>query len=170
VANFGHPPNVDGTIWFVNRVFPRVRAEVPNVTVRLVGRGPTDDIVALAENPGVELVGYVEDLGPEMEACALTLAAVREGGGLRTKVLESFAYGRTAVVTPIGAAGIVAEDGVEFRIGVDERETADAIVELLHDDEKRHAMEESARELVLLNYTNELMADRSEVIFGELMT
>ena len=169
VANFGHPPNIDGTIWFVNRVFPRVRAEVPNVTVRLVGGGPTDDIVALAENPGVELVGYVEDLAPEMEACALTLAAVREGGGLRTKVLESFAYGRTAVVTPIGAAGIVAEDGVEFRIGVDERATADAIVELLRDDEKRHSMEEAARELVLLNYTNELMANRSEAVYRELM-
>jgi glycosyltransferase involved in cell wall biosynthesis len=160
---------VDGIIWFVTRVFPRVRAQVPDVRLKIVGRGATDEIVSLAESPGVEFLGYVEDLRPEMEGCALTLAAVRQGGGLRTKVLESFAYGRTAVVTPIGAAGIRGRDGVEFRIGTGESETAAAIAELLQNQEMRHAMEQAARQLVLAEYTIDLVAERSEAIYRELM-
>ena len=170
VSFFGHLPNVDATIWFVERVLPLVQAEIPDATLRLAGSGATDEIVALTERPGVELLGYVEDLAAEMEACALALAPVREGGGLRTKVLESFAYGRTMVVTPIGAAGILAEDGVHYRIADDERAFARAVVEVLRDDERRHAMERAARSLVLEHYTSEIMADRSEAIFKEMLS
>ena len=169
VCYFGHLPNVDAAIWFVSRVLPLVRAEIPDATVRLAGSGATDEIVALVEHPGVSLLGFVEDLAAEMQGCALTLAPPREGGGIRVKVLESFAYGRTTVVAQIGAAGIRATDGVEFRLADDERSFAAAIVELLRDTDKRHAMERAARELVLDCYTAEKSALRSENTFKEML-
>lgn len=168
VGNFGHIPNIDAAIWFVTRILPHVQSEIPDATVRLVGGGATDAIVALKEHPGVELLGRIEDLTPEMAGAAITIAPVREGGGLRTKVLESFAFGRTMVMTPLGAVGIRATDGVECRIAADERSFAAALVEVLRDDDKRHAMERAARELVLRHFTADIMTQRSESLYREL--
>jgi GT2 family glycosyltransferase/glycosyltransferase involved in cell wall biosynthesis len=168
VGYFGHAPNIDAAIWFVHRVLPLVQAEVPDAMLRFAGGGATDAIVALKEHPGVELLGRVKDLFAEMENCTITIAPVREGGGLRTKVLESFAYGRTMVVTPLGASGIEVTDNVECRIATDEHAFAAAVVELLRNEDQRRAMENAARELVADHYTSEIHARRSESLYREI--
>ena len=73
-------------------------------------------------------------------------------------------------MTPLGAVGIRATDGVECRIAADEREFAAAIVDVLRDDDRRHAMERAARELVLRHFTADIMTDRSESLYRELVS
>jgi GT2 family glycosyltransferase/glycosyltransferase involved in cell wall biosynthesis len=167
IGYFGHPPNVDATFWFVQRILPLVQSEIPEAQLRLIGGGATEEIMALAANPGVTIVGKVAELLDEMENCALTLAPSREGGGLRTKVLESLAFGRTMVVTPVAASGILVEDGRHLRIANGEKGFAAAIVELLRDTKLRHSMELKARDLIMRHYTSSTMADRAEAIFRE---
>jgi glycosyltransferase involved in cell wall biosynthesis len=168
VGYFGHPPNVDAAYWFASRVLPLIRVAIPDARVRMVGAG-TEEVASLAEYDGVELAGYVEDLDPEMAACAFALAPIREGGGLRTKVLESFAYGRTMVVTPIATAGIQAHDGVQIRVAIGARRFAEACIELLRDHDLRRRMEVASRALVLEHYTDQKMARRAEAIYRELI-
>ena len=52
-ASFNYPPNVDGAQWFCNEVLPRVRAEVADAEVELVGREPAAVVIALGSLPGV---------------------------------------------------------------------------------------------------------------------
>lgn len=169
IGYFGHPPNLDAACWFVERILPLVRAEVPDACLRLIGGDATDAIVALADQPGVELVGRVPELDQEMSGCALTLAPSREGGGLRTKVLESMAFGRTMVATSIATQGILVEDGQQLRIADDAEGFAAAIIELLRDTKSRHAMEIASRELVMTHYTSTAMAERAEAIFRGML-
>lgn len=169
VGYFGHHPNVDAMRWFVGSVFGAVRAAVPDVRLRIAGGDPTAEVAALASVPGVEVLGFVADLGAEMAACALTIAPVREGAGLRTKVIESFAYGRAVVATPQGAAGITGAAGHGMRVAADAPAFAAAIIDLLGDEAGRHAMERAARELVLTRFSAEKTAERAESIYREVL-
>ena len=105
-----------------------------------------------------------------MANSALSAAPLREGAGLRSKVLEAFAHGRTMVVTPVAAAGIEARDGEHFRIAGDEQGFARAIVELLKDRDRRQRMEQSARTLVERHYTKEMLAQRYEDLYREMLS
>lgn len=169
VGYFAHAPNIEAALWFVRRVLPLVRREVPDAQVDLVGRRAPPAVEALANEPGVNLRGPVEDLGECMADSALSVAPLREGAGLRSKVLEAFAYGRTMVVTPVAAAGIDAVDGKHFRIAADEQGFAGAIVELLKDHDRRQQMEQSARALVEKRYTMAMLAQGYEVVYREMM-
>lgn len=169
VGYFAHAPNIEAALWFVRRVLPLVREEVPDAEVNLVGRRAPPAVEALCGEPGVNLLGYVEDLGACMADSALSVAPLREGAGLRSKVLEAFAHGRTMVVTPVAAAGIDAVDGEHFRIADDEQSFAAAIVDLLKDRDRRHRMERAARALVERRYTTEMLARSYEVVYREMM-
>ncbi|MCA8956660.1 MAG: glycosyltransferase [Planctomycetes bacterium] len=169
VCSFRHAPNVDAVLWFVQHVLPLVRAQVPEVRLRLAGADAPHSVQALARDPAIELLGFVQDLRVEYAACALALAPLREGGGLRVKVLEALAHRRTVVATPVGIAGIAVRDGVEARVAADAEAFAGAVVALLRDPGKRREMERAGRALVEREYSIERMATRSEEVFDELL-
>jgi glycosyltransferase involved in cell wall biosynthesis len=50
----------------------------------------------------------VADLTSLYRDCALFVAPLTEGGGIKIKILEAMAHGIPVVTTPIGAEGIVA--------------------------------------------------------------
>src|SRR6185436_251861 len=88
VGFFGHAPNVDAAGWLVHDILPRVRALVPDAHVALVGREPTPAVGALAAPGTVEVTGFVPDLRPWLARAQVVIVPVREGGGVRGKVLE----------------------------------------------------------------------------------
>ena len=55
-------PNVDGCVWFVNEILPRVRQRVPDARFTIIGSRPTAEVHALAETPGVTVTGFVDDV------------------------------------------------------------------------------------------------------------
>ena len=59
----------------------------------------------LAEVPGVEPVGFVEDLSRAYADSAFAIAPVFSGGGTNIKVLEALWYGRTCLVTRASQRG-----------------------------------------------------------------
>jgi polysaccharide biosynthesis protein PslH len=100
-------PNQRGVDHFIERIWPRVRTMVPEVRFRIVGGGLPQ---GLAEKwgfaPGVELAGFVEDLGPEYMRAAAVVAPIYEGGGTNIKVLEAMAHGKICLMSAHAARGI----------------------------------------------------------------
>ncbi|WP_245815664.1 glycosyltransferase [Luteimonas chenhongjianii] len=134
VAGFAHPPNVDAARWFVGEVLPLIRAQMPTVTLTLVGSNPHPDVLALV-GPGVEVTGYVTDarLARYYDAQRVAVAPLRFGGGVKGKVLESLRFGLPCVTTSTGMQGLSGAAG--FMRGEDTAETmAAAVVTLLRDD------------------------------------
>jgi len=108
VGAFGYRPNVDGVTWFIREVWPAIRARAAGqVRLRLVGRNPPDEIVALgASNKGVEMVGPVDDITTAYEEATLAIAPLHEGGGTRLKLVEAAAHGVPLVTTTLAARGL----------------------------------------------------------------
>lgn len=100
--------NRDGLEWFVGDVWPAIRRAHPSVTLRVVGRG-AESIGRRID--GVEWVGYVDDLRPELERAHGVVIPLRYAGGLRYRLIEALASGRPVVCTPVAAAGAEAEIG-----------------------------------------------------------
>lgn len=103
-----YEPNADAAWFFAEEVLPRLREERPGARFRLVGAYDWQ-IEPLRDHPGVEIVGRVEDLQPELRAADLTVIPVRFGGGTRLKALEAFAWRIPVVSTQVGVEGIGVE-------------------------------------------------------------
>ncbi|MEM6972140.1 MAG: glycosyltransferase family 4 protein [Pseudomonadota bacterium] len=102
VGSQGHRPNWEGVRHFVATVWPRIRAAVPGVRLRVVGLGPWQDMasaVPAAALDGVDLVGTVEDLAPEYHRARVVVSPVHEGGGSKIKVVEAAAFARPVVAS-----------------------------------------------------------------------
>lgn len=105
VGGFQHPPNTDAVLWFVNDVFPLVRAQLANVNFHVIGSKAPAQILELAHD-GVIVHGFVEDIAPFMDASRLSLAPLRYGAGVKGKVNMAMSYGLPVVATNCAVEGM----------------------------------------------------------------
>jgi polysaccharide biosynthesis protein PslH len=147
VGPLGYRPNADAVRWLVGKVLPLVRAKMPDVQLRLVGRG-TERVQA----PGVVAVGYVDDVAAELAQADVVPIPMRMGGGVRFKVLEAMASGVPVVSTPTGMMGIAAEPDRHALIASNPATFADSILRLLQDRELARTLSREARRLVETQY------------------
>jgi sugar transferase (PEP-CTERM/EpsH1 system associated) len=98
--------NVDAVVWFHQRVLPRIRAEVGDIRLRIVGGRPDPAVRRLARTPGVEVTGFVKDVRPEICGADLSVAPLRLGRGVPNKVLEALALALPVVATSNAVAGL----------------------------------------------------------------
>jgi glycosyltransferase involved in cell wall biosynthesis len=142
VGNFGYEPNVDGAIWLVDEVLPRIRALVPDAQLQLVGASPPPEIEAL-RSAGVEVSGRVPDVRPYLERADVVLCPLRFGGGVKVKTLEALAAGRATVSTEVGCQGL-GSAGVAIAVENSAERFAAAAAELLMDPVARMRAEAAA--------------------------
>jgi glycosyltransferase involved in cell wall biosynthesis len=147
IGGFGHAPNVDAVRWFVADVWPLVRQANPEAIFQIIGSQPPPDIVALATEPGVELLGYVPETAPFLDAAAVSVAPLRYGAGMKGKVNEALASGLPLVTTSFGVQGIPAVSGVHLVVAERADDFAAAVVSLLSDSDRARKLSAAGQEL-----------------------
>jgi glycosyltransferase involved in cell wall biosynthesis len=131
---------------------------VPEARLRLVGRGAHEHLGRLVAEPGVDVVGAVPDVGPELSGAGVAIAPIRYGGGTRLKILEAFAYGVPVVCTRLACEGLDVTDGVHLCVADDPDTLAAACAQLLAEPDRAAALVTSARRLYEHEYRPELAA------------
>ncbi|HSV07643.1 MAG TPA: glycosyltransferase family 4 protein [Candidatus Binatus sp.] len=169
VGFFGHAPNVDAARWFVGDILPRVRAARPDARVALVGREPPPAVSALAEPGIVEVTGFVPDLRPWLARAEVVVVPVREGGGVRGKVLEAWAAARPVVTTARGVAGLVAHDGENVLVADDGAAFAGHVSRLLADGELRRRLGAAGRRTAETRYDWDAIAAAHAELYDRLL-
>lgn len=134
IALMGWAPNADGAVWLAEKVWPLVRAAVPEAELLLVGREPGPKVIALATD-GIVVTGTVPDVAPYLARARVAVAPLLSGGGSRLKILEALNSGRPVVATSIGAEALEQFEGEGLVIADDPRAFADQIVGFLADRE-----------------------------------
>jgi len=137
-------PNADAARWLVGKILPRIRAEIPDVRVRLVG-DPDGGVIKLHDPPRVTVTGRVPSMVPELAQADLVVVPIRYGSGTRIKILESFAHRIPVVSTVVGAEGLDVEDGRQLLLAEDAASFAKACVRGLKDQELRRTLVEAAQ-------------------------
>jgi glycosyltransferase involved in cell wall biosynthesis len=146
------PPNIEGVLWFAAEVLPLVRAEVPDARFVVVGKNPPKEVEALAEDPNVEVTGYVADVTPYLEAADVFVVPLHAGSGMRVKILDAWLWGLPVVTTPIGAEGIEVLDGDNILLADEPASFARATVRLLTDKGLNDKLRKHGRAWVTRRY------------------
>jgi len=152
-AMLSYQPNVDGARWFCNEVLPLVTAQVPDVTLDLVGRQPVAEVQSLANRPGIRLRADVPDVLPWLQSARVAVVPLRIGSGTRLKALEAMAAGRPVVGTSIGLAGLGLVPGRHAVVADDAETMAGGIVSLLLEDEGARRLAAAGRALVKARFS-----------------
>jgi glycosyltransferase involved in cell wall biosynthesis len=157
VGRFTYEPNLAGALWFLQSVFPSLRKQLPDATIRFVGRFD-DRLSSVATGEGVTVVGEVEDIETELRAARGVVVPLLSGSGTRIKILEAFAYGVPLVTTTIGCEGIDVVPGVHALVCDDPLEFATACQRILVDDALWTGLSEAGVELYLDRYSTDSTA------------
>lgn len=160
-------PNAEGARWFLRAVWPRVRAAMPTARFRVVGAGAVEELGAHAGDAGVDLVGPVDELAPELDQAAVTVAPVLTGSGTRVKIIEALAWQRPVVSTSLGAEGLATVAGHHLLVADDPGAFAASVVALLTDPERRATLATAGRELYEERYAPHHVHERVRQLAAE---
>jgi sugar transferase (PEP-CTERM/EpsH1 system associated) len=144
-------PNEDGVAYFVDKIFPLIRHEIPNAAFWAVGRRPPRRIQALASG-NVVVTGAVDDIRPYLGKAAVCVVPLRSGSGTRIKIFEAMAMGKAVISTTMGAEGLPVRHGENIILADDPADFARQVVQLLRDPQRRAQLGRAARQLVEENY------------------
>ena len=117
-GGMAYPPNDDAARFLIHEILPRVRAEVPDAHLSIVGRDPGPKLIAAGRAPGVTVTGLVPDVRPYLTAASVYAAPLRFGAGIQNKLLEALAMGVPTVASPNGVGGLVTTEGIRPPITV----------------------------------------------------
>jgi len=147
-----YQPNFRAAERLVRRIFPRVRAAVPEA--RLLIAGPNSlNLPSRRDLPeGVEYLGYVDDLTGLYASTRLVCCPITGGSGTRTKLIEAASYARPMVATRFAAEGLDFRDDVEILLRDTDDALADACVKLLRDGALCRVIGTAARDRMRRTY------------------
>jgi sugar transferase (PEP-CTERM/EpsH1 system associated) len=145
-------PNEDGMQYFVRDILPRIRQVEPDATLSIIGRAPTPAVRRLADAPGIEVTGRVDDVRPHIAAGAVYVVPLRIGGGTRLKIFEAMGMGKAIVSTTVGAEGLPVTPGQNILIADEPARFAQSVVHMIRDVDARRRIEADARRMVVQQY------------------
>ena len=107
VGGFGHGPNLDAVLWFLEKIYPEVYKRI-GAPFYIVGSKAPAEITELKMD-GVVVKGFVseEELQELYNTSRMAVVPLRYGAGVKGKVVEAMYYGLPIVTTSVGAEGII---------------------------------------------------------------
>ena len=99
-------PNIDALRWYFEGVHDRLRQQIPDLQLYVVGKNPTPEVQQYSKRENVIVTGSVPDVRPYYRRAWLQIVPLQIGGGSRLKIVESIAMGTPVVSTTIGAQGL----------------------------------------------------------------
>lgn len=145
-------PNVDGCVWFVEEILPKVRERFPDVRFTIIGSRPSAEVQALARVPGVTVTGFVQDTREWLERGAISVAPLRIARGIQNKVLEALAMGLPVVGTTSATQGIEGGAGDAYLVADSVEAQVGALCDLLAHPAKARELAGRGRKLVEAQY------------------
>lgn len=170
IGSYLWPPNEDAVVWFVNEIWPFVISSLNEAKLLIIGSDPTERILALSDNKGVDVLGFVHETKPYLDEAAVSIAPMRYGGGMKGKVNEALAHGVPVVTTSIGAQGFHPENGVEMIVEDDPESFAFALIDVFNNHEKQVEMGTAGQKLNESLCSPEVVESYLEVMIQDALT
>lgn len=105
----GYKPNLDAVMAILQIINPLLLSQAGfRYKIILCGKGLPEELNELKDYADKNIIyaGFVDDIEMYFKGADLFLNPVLTGGGIKTKMVESIAFGTTVISTETGAAGI----------------------------------------------------------------
>jgi glycosyltransferase involved in cell wall biosynthesis len=157
-------PNVEGIVWFLDKVWPTVRTTRPEATLHIVGRNPPQTLLKRRDQQ-VTVVDSVPDVREYVAKASAFVVPLFSGGGTRLKVLEAMAMRVPIVSTSTGIEGIDCIHGKHVFVAKDAQDFSDKLIELLDNPALGVPLVATSRSLVEQQYGWNAIGDRLDAFY-----
>lgn len=147
-------PNQEGITWFLENCWPELYQKYPELNFHVAGRNAPQWLINKLNLPGVIFEGEVEDAYTFMNSKAIMLVPLFSGSGMRIKIIEGMALGKSIVSTTIGAEGIDVTNGEHLLVADNPKEFTKAISYLIEDRALCERIGKNAIGFVRKNFDN----------------
>jgi glycosyltransferase involved in cell wall biosynthesis len=162
-------PNQEGIKWLLNNVWSDVLKRVPDAKLYLAGRNMPKWLTG-TKKKNVIVVGEVPDAHEFVNGNNVAIVPLFSGSGMRIKIIESMALGKTVITTTVGAEGIQYSEMDDIIIADNEPKMIENICRLYKHPEEAEAIGLNARRLIEEIYDNKKIINRLGIFYNELTT
>jgi sugar transferase (PEP-CTERM/EpsH1 system associated) len=159
--------NVTMTLHLVRDIMPTVWQQRPEARLLIVGKDPTREIQALAENPNITVTGTVASLPPYLQRATVAVAPITYGAGMQNKILEAMSCGTPVVTTPQAVTSLSLEPGRDLVVAGTPESYAQAILDVLAQPQRQAELSRNGRCYVEQYHHWPNVAARLETIYRE---
>jgi sugar transferase (PEP-CTERM/EpsH1 system associated) len=160
--------NVDGVLWFCEKIFPIVKDRYPKVQFYIVGSNPNTEIQKLGHNnKSINITGFVEDIRPYYNNADICVIPLRIARGIQNKVLEAMSMGKAVVTTSTAVQSIKATSGIHLLVEDNFDKFAEAVSMLLENHTLRNYLGTNARRFVKSNYNWQKNMKKFDELMGQ---
>lgn len=110
-------PNQEGIMWFIDNCWSEIRSQIPGLNFYIAGRNAPQWLINKLNKQGIVFLGEIDDAYSFISSKAVMIVPLLSGSGMRIKIVEGMALGKTIVSTSIGAEGIDCQDETNILIG-----------------------------------------------------
>ena len=167
IGSMNWMPNEEGIHWFLNNIWDKIAKRNPDVRLNLAGRHMPKWLTKLKKR-NVNVLGEVPDAKEFIRNNDIAVVPLLSGSGIRIKIIESMAMGRTVVTTMIGAEGIQYSEYENIIIADSPAKMVEVICKILKEPEEAQRIGRNARKLVEDIYDNKKIIDRLMIFYDEI--
>jgi len=160
-------PNQEGIRWFLHHVWPDVHNQFPDLKYYLAGR-EMPEWMRLLNTPNVIVLGEVEDARDFLASKSIMIVPLFSGSGIRIKILEGMAIGKTIISTSVGAEGILYTNRENILIADAPCEFFEMISICVKDLALCKKVGQQARMLIETNYNTEILIRKLLAFYQQL--
>jgi polysaccharide biosynthesis protein PslH len=148
-----YKPNIDAVTSFAREAFITIKAHLPKARFAIVGRAPTEDVMALRAIQGVVVTGEVADTREWLAAAHVVVAPLKLARGIQNKVLEAMAMAKPVVLSPPAAEGIDAGPQHGMFCVLNALNEAEQVISLVNNPDRALAFGAAARARMIERYS-----------------
>ncbi|MCB9194867.1 MAG: glycosyltransferase family 4 protein [Flavobacteriales bacterium] len=147
-------PNLEGIAWFLEEVWTKLSGKFTNLSLHLAGRNMPEWLLE-NEYPNLENHGEVSSANDFINSNDVMVVPLLSAGGMRVKIIEGMALGKTVISTKIGAEGINCENRVNILLADTIDEFEEQLAWISEKPARIFEIGQNARRLVEGYYDNE---------------
>ena len=167
IGNFKWLPNRDATKFLIREIWPKIKDQIADARLLIVGRNPPDDIESLATRD-ITIDGFVEDIRTAYGNANVLLAPIRNGRGTKYKILEAMATKTPIVGTKLAIEGINIKNDRDALVGETAQTLADLTVKVLKTPSLGKSHATSAYSLVAKDYNWKKISQELDRVYRQV--
>lgn len=157
IASMDWLPNQEGLDWFIKEVWEPLSKKLPETKFYIAGRNMPKSLLKINKKNLIN-VGEVESAKEFYESKNIMIVPIKSGSGMRIKIIEGMAMGKTIISTSIGAEGINCTHNQNILIANSSKEFITSITKCLNNPEFCKSIGENAIQLIKNEYSNDTIS------------
>lgn len=169
VGTFKWLPNVEAVQFLVDKVWPKIKQELTNAKLWIVGNAPTKEVIEYQhKDTSITVTGGIPDIRDAFNGAHVLVAPVFSGKGTRYKILEAMASCTPIVATATAVEGLGVEHHKHVLIGNTAAQIAHLTIQLLKDERLQQKLAKNSQKFVTENYDWQNISVKLDAIYQKL--